>query len=230
MKQESMLELQQMKFYNSTDDYYSPYIIPAWDLTAKLDIAHYKMNDNVENTTVDDSSGAFDMTWAHGNTSTDSTGGKINNALNFDGTNDYANIGASTWGVADTWSVCFWDKPDSVTGNKAIFTLQATGTTYNSFIRIYNTSAKLEIAIRKADGSNYLKDYVTTADVCSIGVWKHVAVTWNGTDLKLYINGTEITSFTKYTDVAGAMENYSRMLTKGLYKIFLQIMTDLLMM
>jgi len=90
-------------------------------------VAHYKMNDNAADTIVTDSMGSYNSVWQHGNTSTASVAGKINTALNFDGSNDYSNggttLGNALGGAVSGFSVALWFKSDSSGDNAGLFYL-----------------------------------------------------------------------------------------------------------
>ena len=78
--------------------------------------AQYKMNDNAANTTVTDSMGFHDGT-AQQNTSALTTAGKINTALDFNGTTDYVSIPDDpnlNFGANQDFSINVWVKTTQV--------------------------------------------------------------------------------------------------------------------
>ena len=103
---------------------------PILPVKANL-VMHYKMNDDAANTTVTDSSDSgFTGTWQHGNTEDDSVAGKINEALSFDGTNDYILSGDVTDFDYDTpFSTSLWFYRDGA-GENSYLVSKATATTF----------------------------------------------------------------------------------------------------
>ncbi|KKU76274.1 MAG: hypothetical protein UY03_C0040G0002 [Parcubacteria group bacterium GW2011_GWA2_47_64] len=80
------------------------------DITTDL-VSHYKL-DETSGTTATDSAGTNNGTLTNSPTWTT---GKLNNALNFDGTNDYVTIGDIFY--SDIFTVCAWFKSDVMTGS-----------------------------------------------------------------------------------------------------------------
>ena len=75
-------------------------------------VAHYKLNDDLSNTTVVNEK-ASDGTLIGGNNTEDlSESGKINNCLHFDGSADYVDIGLNTFS-ASAGAISVWAKNDS---------------------------------------------------------------------------------------------------------------------
>jgi len=109
-----------------------------------------------------------------------------NNYIDFDGTDDYVNMGdTATLGGLPGLTMQAWARPESGIADYDI---------------IFNKENEYEMAW----GGNGLITAVktntaewwwsSTASSFPTGQWSHVVVTWNGTDIKQYINGELKTS------------------------------------
>jgi hypothetical protein len=155
-------------------------------------------------TTAADSSG-------NGNTGTLTNGpvwttsGKINNALTFNGATQYASVpDAASLDLASSWTVAGWVNPSA---------LPTTGNRYKAVAKEdASVNANYAFGIDNADycssglawranfgnsaGNNYGACYYTTINT---GTWYHLAGTWDGTTMTLYLNGVAVA-----TNVPGA--------------------------
>lgn len=120
-----------------------------------------------------------------------STAGKYGKALSFNGTNNYVSIADSTsLHLTNGMSLEAWVNPTSSSGSvwrTVVFKERPGGMAYALYAnngasrptgQIYNS------AERNAIG---------TAQVPT-GVWTHLATTYDGANLKLYVNGTQVSS------------------------------------
>ncbi len=109
-----------------------------------------------------------------------------NNYIDFDGTDDYVNMGdTATLGGLPGLTMQAWARPESGIADYDI---------------IFNKENEYEMAW----GGNGLKTAIytntsgwwwsSTASSFPTGQWSHVVATWNGTDIKQYINGELKTS------------------------------------
>lgn len=111
----------------------------------------------------------------------------LGKAINFDGINDRVEIGSSLNTIlssSNKITVEAWVNPTSISGLDCI-------------IGNYNTTATgMQFLLRK-DNSNYAFYVdngsgfvsVTSAATATAGVWQHVAGSWDGSLLKVYVNG-----------------------------------------
>jgi hypothetical protein len=117
--------------------------------------------------------------------------GKIGDAYTFDGVNDYVNIDSALTPLASTtvgtWSC--WIKPVDATPAAGEVFISFSDTDSNSFIRLLiSSTGVLFAACRNAAGVNqWVLD--TDSAVFSDGVWSHVAIVQNGTEIIIYANG-----------------------------------------
>jgi len=141
------------------------------------------------NTFTDSSTNNFTIT-RNGNTTqgTFSPFGS-NWSAKFDGTGDYLSLASSTdfdFGTGD-FTIEAFVYPSTTQVQFSNIVCQAS--TGNAWYFSFSTSNFLTF-------SNHSTNYITSSSALSTGVWSHVAVSRNGTSLKMYINGIEVGSAT----------------------------------
>ena len=133
------------------------------------------------------------------NTSTQSVevavAGIANNfSMNFDGSNDYIDVGTSlksTFDAATTASVSLWFKASNISSSTAavLFQQESVDAGDNwSFVIRFSTSGQLQTGI-KVGSSFPLATYTTGLNT---GVWYNVVSVYENSTLKLYLNGTKV--------------------------------------
>jgi hypothetical protein len=144
-------------------------------------IGHWKMNDNAADTTVADSSGNNHNGTAQQNTNVLHTTGRIDGALTFNGTSDYAAIGDIIGTGAYTKAA--WVKPES------------SASTYSHNILSGKPSqafwAPTWYGNKLSAGHNSAWNQVQDSNSLTFGVWYFVAVTYDAAaqTLTLYKDG-----------------------------------------
>ena len=116
--------------------------------------------------------------------------GIVGGALDFDGDGDYVDMGSpADWpDGAEPRSLCAWAKTDSVSaGWKWIAAYGSAGTGTAMFIGLTGTDLY---------GGGYADDIFVT-NFWEVGVWHHIALTYDGTTARLYADGVEVTSAAK---------------------------------
>jgi hypothetical protein len=111
-------------------------------------------------------------------------------AVNFDGVNDYVNLGTTTltsMDIGQAWSMSFWIKLNNYASQRTIYG-KATGDPYGFFFYV-NTSGLLVAHARTAT-YGYAR---TGSTVFPLNVWKHVTVVYSGSGnisgFDMYIDG-----------------------------------------
>jgi hypothetical protein len=173
-------------------------------------VAYWKLDESSGNPT--DSVGSRTLT---NNSSTSFVAAKINNGASFDGATDYFSRTAETLGIANAWTVGGWLLFDDLGGNEVILRWRPSAGDANE-IRLGKASTnKPFVTMMHSSGSGTgYKDYEGTTTL-STATWYHVMATWDGTTLKLYLNGSENTPYTKNTDNSVTMTDTSRILGFG---------------
>ncbi|MCX6879951.1 MAG: FG-GAP-like repeat-containing protein, partial [Verrucomicrobia bacterium] len=111
------------------------------------------------------------------------------NALAFNGTSQYVDVGTgASLNLTGAMTIEAWVKPTSQYNMQTVFGHKNGGSAnpgYALFINSYLTSdAKLRFETQNAAVS-------TNSAAITWGVWQHVAVTWNGVNAHIYVNGVE---------------------------------------
>ena len=123
---------------------------------------------------------------ATGCTETTFTTEVLNNALEFDGTDDAVHTGMTDYNDTEV-TLETWVKLDNTTNVPEILTKWDITTTrdfrllYNSVLNAFQISWF---------GSTSIQNLETTTSI-SANTWYHIAVTYDGTDVKIYLNGVE---------------------------------------
>jgi len=106
---------------------------------------------------------------------------KRNGCLEFDGTSDYT---TAVGNEENQFSIAMWIKPDAVTSRGIAGMAESPGSDTHDRDLYFDANSK--IAGKVYDGGNKFVRSTTTAVA---GNWYHIIMTYNGTNLQLYING-----------------------------------------
>ena len=162
-------------------------------------VAHWKLNDSADSTTVIDATGSHNGVMddeGDNYTSTHSVTGKINNAIDFDGTNDRIS-------VADADDLSFGDASDDSPFSIAAWINMNDATTFPILSKTQNAADeylfwvdkddKLRLSLFDHDTNVRISRKYNTAITAQEGSWIHVTATYDASEtsagIKLYING-----------------------------------------
>ena len=109
--------------------------------------------------------------------------------VDFDGTNDYVSF-KNNYNLNSNFSIEVWVKPNSINNTRTVFSRKDAGDNSNGYdLSIVNGQVQFNWFNGSGTGT------VTTGSN-SIGTdrWYHLAVTFNGTTYKLYVDGLELGS------------------------------------
>ena len=144
-------------------------------------IGHWMLDEGSGTTFIDSSPAGNDATTVGSPTW---IAGQIGQAVEFDGTNDYATVADNdSLDITDAITMAYWVRPDK------------TATQYpfrktNAYELSLNTSGYPFVRL---NGSNtYRIDSVLTLYPADGETWMHMAATYDGSDVRLYVNGTEV--------------------------------------
>jgi Tfp pilus assembly protein PilV len=151
-------------------------------------VAHWKLDDGIGSTAIDSSGNGHNGTLA-GNPSW--TDGIAAGALDFDGAGDYVDGGNVLAGGTPTISVTAWVfKRDS--GDDRLVSRSSGTSIPDHIISLGVANTTIRVRLRTTDNggsSNY------DGGTMSLNEWTHLAFTYDGTNLRIYRNGSEIASF-----------------------------------
>ena len=150
-------------------------------------------NDGTLGTTT--SSGSDDPKW---------TTGKVGGALQFDGSDDFVNLGATPLSSVTAGTISFWMKPDNFT---------ADGGNWQEDGVFCKGAVYAAIVLPVVGGNNKIRYFYNDGVVrqfdsnfnFSTGEWYHIAYTWDSGGTELYIDGSvDATSALTFTNMASA--------------------------
>lgn len=162
--------------YDIIEDIVETYLSPSDSDLANGLIAHYKLNEDAANTIVVDSSGNQAAATASQDTEDMSVAGKINTALDFNGTTDYVNIPHNANQLLTSgFTLSAWIKPDSLgEGNTGKIIDKATGSNAQAGYTLQMlTGNAIILNVNAGSGKQSAAGSVVPGD----GNWYHVLVT-----------------------------------------------------
>jgi concanavalin A-like lectin/glucanase superfamily protein/Big-like domain-containing protein len=144
--------------------------------------------DEATGTTATDSSGASNPGTINGPTR--STTGKFGGALSFDGVNDIVTVADSnSLDLTAGMTLEAWVRPSVITGWRTVLMKERTG---GLVYALYSNGDTNRPNAHAFIGSTEF-DTRGTAQVAA-NVWTHLAATYDGLNLRLYVNGTQTAS------------------------------------
>ncbi len=129
--------------------------------------------------------------------------GKIGGALEFDGTDDVVELGAFDV-VGPGITLAAWIKPDDFDINDGRIITKANEWLADDHWWMLSTIAeggeiRLRFRLKTTDGQA-VPTLIAGSGPLVTGEWQHVAATWDGTTMRLYLNGEEVGSLAKGGD------------------------------
>ncbi|MBI3588223.1 LamG domain-containing protein [Candidatus Micrarchaeota archaeon] len=114
----------------------------------------------------------------------------IGNCLKFNGGTQFINVTASPlFNIIANYTIAAWINPRVVTGsNHVILTKEGVSGTFTGYF-LYQQSA--EVYTGFGDGAAF-KSQTTTSSPLRANAWQQVVVTWNGSQISTYVNGTVV--------------------------------------
>ena len=120
--------------------------------------------------------------------------GKVNNAINLDGIDDYVNLTDISWGKNDSFSIALWIKTENLSRNQGIIG-KASG--------ISNSEANPAWGITIRGGKLYFNYYYSSSGGFELydttnslleNQWNHIDVVYNNISnyVKIYVNGNKV--------------------------------------
>lgn len=144
-------------------------------------VGWWKLDDSSGTTATDSSGNGNNGTLVNMDPPTDWISGQVGGALDFDGGNDYVNCGnGESLDITGDITIAFWLYLDNFGSEPDIITKGNYTQSYSVWI---NSSGQIRFALNN--------DRLTSNSTLSTGTWYHVAVTREGSERKIYIDGEE---------------------------------------
>ncbi|MCK4776387.1 MAG: hypothetical protein KAT30_16440, partial [Candidatus Krumholzibacteria bacterium] len=155
--------------------------------------AHWPLDETLGQV-AEDVAGGYDGTLIGGPTWKPNDG-RVGGALEFDGSNDYVDIGSVDVVGGSGMSVALWLRPSALTGDVRLIS-KANGTAEQDhywMVSLYNGSA---VRFRLKAGGN-TSTLITPMNELNIGEWYHVTCTYDQNEMRIYGNGVLVVSASK---------------------------------
>jgi len=130
--------------------------------------------------------------------------------LDFSGSSErLQNTTSQDLGLGANWTVATWYYAKSLSGGGGVFNFRTGATNPNQISLHIGSSVASLVALVMGSGGITTKQYTYLVDF-NIHTWYSVALSWDGTNLVLYVNGAAITATTLNVDNAVTMTNTNR--------------------
>ncbi len=135
-------------------------------------------------------------------TSANGQNGSSGGAFSFNGTSSQLVVpNSSSLNVADALTLSAWVKPDTLTGTRGIVIKDVSTGIDNSPYGLQQGNADIAmVTVSEANTTKTINTCGTTQ--LPVNTWTHVASTFNGSTVTLYVNGVRCSSTTTQTDIA----------------------------
>ena len=156
--------------------------------------------DELAGTTADDVIGTNSGTLLNGPI-WEPNGGKFAGALRFDGLDDRVDVGSFDIPEGEALTIAFWFNADNFDVHDARFISKASGVQERDHYWMVSTIHKTALRFRLNAGGR-TKTLQSPKNVITSNTWYHVAATYDGSRMRLYLNGEELVSTGKTGEIA----------------------------
>jgi len=164
-----------------------PYQTPEFTPPPPDLMGYWPLNDGTGTTPVDISTVTNHASFVNG-TPTWTTGLGGNGALTFDGSTGFLSIpDQADYDNVTQFTVTAWVNPSNFPGNMSILSKDSPTPNQRMLYFGLNSSGNLHL-FGSSDGTNPSFNLFSVSSVPT-STWTHVAATWDGSDIKVYING-----------------------------------------
>ena len=140
--------------------------------------------------------------------------GRSGGALSFDGVNDLVTVAdAASLDLGTGMTLEAWVRPEVNNSWRTIVTKEQTG---NLAYGLFSSSDTAQPSSIVSIGANATQDIVRAPSALPVSTWKHLATTYDGAVLRLYVDGVQVGT----KNLSGAMPNSSGPLQIGGNKVW----------
>lgn len=129
------------------------------------------------------------------------------NSLAFDGSNDKVTAtGASSYIASSNMSISCWVYPTNTSPNYPNFdgVVGFRNDVSADFYLLHLSTNTFEARLRNSSGT----DYTASVPGIQINTWQHVVMTYNGSSLKVFVNGTQAVSISASGNISSNTETF----------------------
>ena len=182
----------------------------AWDFNRGKPVGHWKLNTGEGTTAFDSSGNGNNGTLTNMDPATDWISGKLNSALDFNLTNEHVIITdpGTNWDLdlTDAITVAAWIKPETNTGTVPVSKFNY-GDNNRSWRFWYPSGNTIGFTV-SSTGTTSDATVSSTSTLTPDGTtWYHVAATYNGSQLKMFVNGKEESSINYSSGIFAGAED-----------------------
>jgi hypothetical protein len=177
----------------------------VWDSNYVL-VSH--LSNNAGNTTVSDSTSNGNNLTNQSNTSNKTAAGAIGNGLTYNGSSDYSSIANNTslniQGSTITLEV--WAKPtNSTPSSSERLLVKEVASDADPYVRyaLWRVSGSSQVSFGVSTGGSGSLTSVTGGSLLA-GGWSHLVGVYDGTSVKLFINGSQVNTASETGNIAGS--------------------------
>lgn len=123
--------------------------------------------------------------------------GKINRALTFDGSNDYIDMGSSYERPTTEYTICYWIYPNQTNAEIVQDFDWNGGASYGFLSKLESTG---RVTFWAGNGSGDITAYSTTE--VELNTWQHIVGIYNNGTVQVYKNGVALTMADSTTDAS----------------------------
>ncbi len=118
-------------------------------------------------------------------TAGDLVAGRVGQGLDFDGADDWASVAPVDFGGRGALTMAAWVRADSVAADSGVVTKRGAATWFDLSVAAGGTAS----ATVNTSGDG---EVTVSGGTVTTGTWHHLAATWNGTVIRLYVDGVEV--------------------------------------